>query len=115
MNDHVRPCVADSPKQAEDEEVKEVFISFATFAARGEYELALEPDDVIEVFNRENPKWWYGRKNNGIEVNRGLHVGGGWEGGDTGGREGGKVCPTSGHSVWQSWMRACLSSCTHPW
>jgi len=105
--------VADSPKQAEDEEVREVFISFAAFTARGEHELALEPDEAIEVYNRENPKWWYGRNKSGTEVNHGLHAGVGREGRDTDGREGSGICPTSGRIFGISWMRASLSSGTH--
>jgi hypothetical protein len=74
---------AESPKaEGNEEEANEVFVAFAAFAARGEHELGLEANEAIEVFNRENPKWWYGRKADGTEVRLG-------EKGREGGREGG--------------------------
>jgi len=79
MNDQASPRAGE---EVEGEEAKEVFVAFAAFAARGEHELGLEPNEAIEVFNRENPKWWYGRKENGTEVRlRCLGLSRGKEGG----------------------------------
>ncbi|TFJ80202.1 hypothetical protein NSK_008458, partial [Nannochloropsis salina CCMP1776] len=29
--------------------------------------MGLKPNDEVEIYNRENPKWWYGRKDDGLE------------------------------------------------
>lgn len=72
MSGHSESCKESAHLQREgggsQVEDKETFVAFAKFIPRGEHEMGLKPNDVVEVYNRENPKWWYGRKDDGLEV-----------------------------------------------
>ena len=47
----------------------ETFVAFADYIATNENELGLCDADVVDVLNRENVDWWYGRnRTSGKEV-----------------------------------------------